>query len=80
MSRRPSRRVLRANAAVYTGRPCYILGESLYWAVTGGSADGNSAGVMAWCFDEDDANKALAALNATGDFTNLTVEYLGTER
>ena len=60
----------------YMTRPCNMHGESLRWAVLGGSRDGMSGGVLAWCWDETDARHALAAIRSEGDYVGLTIEEL----
>jgi len=66
-------------AADYMRRPCNMFGESLDWAVCGGSIDGKSGGVLAWCWDEKDAREALAAIRSEGQWVGLTVERMKDE-
>ena len=61
-------------ALEYMRRPCVINGESLDWAVLGSGPGG--AGVLAWCWDEDDARVARRAIAALGEYQNLTIECL----
>jgi hypothetical protein len=74
---RPLTGAAAMTAEDYMRRPCSMYGESLDWAVLGGSEDGLSAGVIAWCWDEADAHEALAAIKSAGGWLGLTVERLG---
>jgi len=60
----------------YTGRPCWMYGESLKWAVVGERKDGTGGGVIAWCWDEEDATEALYWLRKSLRYTRLSVEKL----
>jgi hypothetical protein len=53
--------------------PCDIAPENELWCVSGSRKDGNGAGVIEWCFDEEDAMMMETLLDRIGDWTDLRV-------
>ena len=42
------------------------------WAVSGTTADGQGGGIIAWCWDEEDAKGVYQIIKESGLFVNLT--------
>ena len=63
-------------AKFYTSRPCNVFGERLTWAVLGEHRDGSAGGVLAWCWDKDDADEGLFWLRKTLKYKGLTIQKM----
>jgi hypothetical protein len=44
------------------------------WCVTGEIKDKSSAGVLEWCYSEDDAEMVKGVMEESGEFNHLQVE------
>lgn len=62
---------MRTEAQMYMSRKCNITTDDKLWCVVGYYADGTGGGVLAWCYDKEDAIEATMALWDTGKFINL---------
>jgi hypothetical protein len=56
----------------YRNFPCTV-GK---WAVTGKDRVGGGAGVLEWCFNEEDAFQLMAEMHKDYKFVDLKVEYI----
>lgn len=52
----------------YISRSC--VGKP--WAVSGKTADGKGGGIIAWCWDEEDAKGVFLEIQKSGLFTDLS--------
>lgn len=53
----------------YLGRSHNIAPEDELWVICGDYTDGE--GILAWCYNEDDAKTGAAAFNLSSRFTNV---------
>jgi hypothetical protein len=53
----------------YLGRHHDIVPEDELWVICGDYTDGE--GILAWCFNEDDAKLGASAFNTSSRFTGI---------
>jgi hypothetical protein len=55
-------------------RSCAIAPDNELWTVSGVMVNGMGGGILAWCYDEDDAKHAKDEIAKDGRFKNLSIE------
>lgn len=56
----------------YVRRPCNITTDDKLWCVSGQTKDGKGGGVIAWCFDSNDAIRVYGLVMDSGLFKDVS--------